>query len=91
MTTNERTTRKKKQAKPEPPKCDKSHGRAEIVMRPAALVTHVDMAFIAQHMPKFKLKDLVVIAMALGGKVTMPTPGNGREANPLDVRIEWEV
>jgi hypothetical protein len=97
MSTPSRKTRRSRQVAPVEPTqkcpsaCEKSHARAEMVFAPAKLTAFVDMAFIAQHMPKFKLKDLVVIAMAFGGRLTMPTPSNGREPNPLDVRIEWEV
>jgi hypothetical protein len=43
----------------------------EIVYQPTLIRVPVDYEFIAAHLPKFHVKDLVVIAMAMGGRMRM--------------------
>lgn len=48
---------------------------AEIHQRLDWLRVPVDYEFLSHHLPKLKVKDLVVIAMAMGGRMRMGIDG----------------
>ncbi len=61
-----------------------------LVARPAIVRTAIDLEFLAEHRPKFTIKDLLVFAMALGGRLHQRH--YDRDGNLLSsVSIEFEI
>ena len=76
-----------KMPKPQPQKKKDAPRLVTTAVRyePTHASVQVDLAFIADHLPKFRVKDLVVIAMAMGARVRL-----GSDANVLLPTLEFD-